>query len=100
MGAQIIVGALGLILGDRANTEVVRQGAHEAEVEALFELQSHSGVQVRLDEMGLAIELKYFRHYQVPQCRQKKPRPFLLYFSFPALDHNPYGPNNKSEDSR
>ena len=55
-GKSVIVGALGLILGDRASSEVVREGHREAEVEALFELELANEVQARLDEMGLADE--------------------------------------------
>ena len=37
-GKSIIVGALGLVLGARASSEVVRTGAPRAEVEAVFSL--------------------------------------------------------------
>ena len=39
-GKSILVDALSLVLGGRARPELVRSGADEAEVEALFELQS------------------------------------------------------------
>src|SRR5512137_2516760 len=38
-GKSIILGAIGLILGERAKTDVIRQGASSAVVEALFEVQ-------------------------------------------------------------
>ncbi len=37
-GKSIVVGALGLVLGGRANADQVRPGAGEAEIEALFDL--------------------------------------------------------------
>jgi DNA repair protein RecN (Recombination protein N) len=37
-GKSIILGAIGLILGERAKTDVIRQGASSAMVEALFEV--------------------------------------------------------------
>ena len=35
-GKSILVGAMGLVLGGRARSEVVREGADQAVVEALF----------------------------------------------------------------
>lgn len=37
-GKSIILGAIGLILGERARTDIIRQGASSAVVEALFEV--------------------------------------------------------------
>src|SRR5260221_13619502 len=37
-GKSIVIGALGLVLGGRAAPDLVRQGAAEAEVEALFDV--------------------------------------------------------------
>ncbi|MFT7580666.1 MAG: DNA repair protein RecN (Recombination protein N) [Myxococcota bacterium] len=39
-GKSIIIGALSLILGDRARTDVIRRGAKKAEVSAIFELEA------------------------------------------------------------
>jgi DNA repair protein RecN (Recombination protein N) len=50
-GKSILVDALGLVLGGRAEVEVVRAGADEASVEALFE--TSAGLQARLAELGL-----------------------------------------------
>ncbi len=55
-GKSIIVGALSLVLGDRASAEAIRQGVDEAEVEALFELAADAEVQQRLEETGVAEE--------------------------------------------
>ena len=39
-GKSIIIDAIGLLLGDRATTEMVRAGADRAEVEAVFQLEA------------------------------------------------------------
>ena len=44
-GKSIIMGAVGLLLGERASPELVRTGADEATVEALFDLSAHPKVQ-------------------------------------------------------
>ncbi len=53
-GKSIIVGALNLVLGDRASADAIRSGVDEAEVEALFELTTGAETQQRLAEMDLA----------------------------------------------
>ena len=55
-GKSIIVGALGLVLGGRARADMVRPGAKEACVEALFDLGSAPALRARLEEMGVPIE--------------------------------------------
>ncbi|MCA9550779.1 MAG: DNA repair protein RecN [Myxococcales bacterium] len=52
-GKSVLVGALSLILGGRAQTDVVRSGADEAVVEALFEVPAESGLARRLAEVGI-----------------------------------------------
>ena len=52
-GKSIIVGALRLVLGARGRPEVVRTGAEQAEVEALFELAPDAPARARLLELGL-----------------------------------------------
>ena len=58
-GKSIIIGALGLIIGDRANTEVVRNGSDKAIVEGVFEISGNKKVRVLLkeNELDLADEL-------------------------------------------
>ncbi|MFT7623470.1 MAG: DNA repair protein RecN (Recombination protein N) [Myxococcota bacterium] len=55
-GKSVIVGALSLILGDRANAELIRQGLDEGEVEALFHLRDDAEAQKTLMSRGLAEE--------------------------------------------
>ena len=48
-GKSIIIGALGITLGQRAYTEMIKTGAKEATVEAFFDVEYHPA----LDEMGI-----------------------------------------------
>ncbi len=51
-GKSIIVDALGLALGERAQTEMIKTGKDEASVEAFFEITGHP----LLNEMGIIAE--------------------------------------------
>ncbi|MBU1099823.1 MAG: DNA repair protein RecN [Bacteroidetes bacterium] len=52
-GKSILVGALGLLLGDRANTEVVRKGSKKAVVEGIFDVSKNKKVDLLLKENDL-----------------------------------------------
>ncbi len=52
-GKSILVGAVNLILGSRASQEMIRTGAGEAMVEAVFKLPESPGLMARLRETGL-----------------------------------------------
>ena len=52
-GKSILIDALGLLLGDRADTAMVRAGAERAEIEAEVDLQALAGVQRWLADNGL-----------------------------------------------
>ncbi|WP_305041715.1 DNA repair protein RecN [Geoalkalibacter sp.] len=54
-GKSILLGALGLLLGERARTDVVRTGEEEAAIEAVFDLGGPESAEVRklLAEAGL-----------------------------------------------
>lgn len=54
-GKSILLGALGLLLGERARTDVVRTGEDEAAVEAIFDLSGTAAAEVQalLAEAGL-----------------------------------------------
>ena len=54
-GKSILVDALGLVLGGRADTELVRTGATEAVVEALFELPAGSSSRARFEAAGIDV---------------------------------------------
>src|SRR5688500_15662288 len=49
----MVVDALALVLGGRAKPEVVRTGAREAEVAALFEVEHGSRVAAKLEAAGV-----------------------------------------------
>lgn len=55
-GKSIIVGALSLLLGERASASVVRTGAERATVEAVFDVQGLPGVRDVLDRHGFRLE--------------------------------------------
>ena len=52
-GKSIIVDAVNLILGGRASADLIRTGAEEATVEALFDLSGHPGIRACLAETGV-----------------------------------------------
>ncbi len=52
-GKSIIVGALSLLLGERASADVVRTGAQRASVEGVFELDDRDSLAGWLDERGI-----------------------------------------------
>jgi len=55
-GKSIIVGALSLLLGGRASSEVVRTGASKASVEAVFDVSAEPAARQHLETMGLEAE--------------------------------------------
>lgn len=52
-GKSIIVGALGLLLGERASAETIRTGAQKAVVEGVFDVAGKSNVLAMLAEQGI-----------------------------------------------
>jgi DNA repair protein RecN (Recombination protein N) len=55
-GKSIIVGALSLLLGERASSQVVRKGADRAVVEAAFDVAGMEDLETRLAELGFPAE--------------------------------------------
>jgi DNA repair protein RecN (Recombination protein N) len=55
-GKSIIVGALGLLLGERASSELIRTGADRAVVEGVFDVADKAEVAQMLDERGIELE--------------------------------------------
>ncbi len=55
-GKSIIVGALGLLLGERANADVIRTGADRATVEGEFDVAERPEIRALLDEHGIDVE--------------------------------------------
>ena len=55
-GKSIIVGALSLLLGERASSDTVRTGAERAMVEAVFDVASHPKIGAQLNDLGIEAE--------------------------------------------
>ncbi|HZI29719.1 MAG TPA: DNA repair protein RecN [Gemmatimonadaceae bacterium] len=55
-GKSIIVGALGLLLGERGSSDVVRSGADRAVVEGVFDGSGNTALAHILDERGIETE--------------------------------------------
>lgn len=55
-GKSIIVGALSLLLGERASSEVVRSGEERASIEGVFEVDGRDDLARLLDERGIDAE--------------------------------------------
>ena len=55
-GKSIIVGALGLLLGERASADLIRSGADKATVEGVFDVAKLKGVAALADDHGIEVE--------------------------------------------
>ncbi len=55
-GKSIIVGALGLLLGERASADLIRTGAEKAVVEGVFEAGDRPGLLALLDAHGVEVD--------------------------------------------
>src|SRR6187549_2914321 len=54
-GKSIILDAIGLILGSRANSDIIRAGSDEATVEALFDVGQNEAFERKLLAHGLDV---------------------------------------------
>lgn len=52
-GKSIIIGAVSLLMGDRASADMIRTDEDEAVVEALFDLRENPALRTKLGELGL-----------------------------------------------
>ncbi|MFH1090500.1 MAG: AAA family ATPase, partial [Pseudomonadota bacterium] len=71
-GKSILVGAINLILGSRASTDLIRQGADEAEVQALFRPAGSEAVGQRLEELGLPAETEVLIRRVMPRTGRNR----------------------------
>ncbi|NLN40828.1 MAG: AAA family ATPase, partial [Clostridiales bacterium] len=55
-GKSIIIDAVNLILGDRADRDLIQTGKEYAFVEAVFDISKHSHIAQILDELGIEME--------------------------------------------
>jgi DNA repair protein RecN (Recombination protein N) len=51
-GKSIIIGALNLVLGERADKSLIRTGAEACSVEAVFQMEDSGAINARLEENG------------------------------------------------
>jgi DNA repair protein RecN (Recombination protein N) len=55
-GKSIIVGALGMLLGERASADLIRTGADRSSVEGVFDITDRPEIATLLDERGIDAE--------------------------------------------
>jgi DNA repair protein RecN (Recombination protein N) len=55
-GKSLIIGALGLVLGQRAQTDMIREPGRRTLVEALFDIASYPDLQQRLKTLDIAVD--------------------------------------------
>ena len=55
-GKSIIVGALGLLIGERASADVIRTGTDRASVEGLFDITDRAEILTALDDRGIEVD--------------------------------------------
>ncbi|MEJ7809168.1 MAG: DNA repair protein RecN [Gemmatimonadaceae bacterium] len=55
-GKSIIVGALALLLGERASADLIRTGADRAVVEGVFDVAGRADLAALLDERGISLD--------------------------------------------
>jgi DNA repair protein RecN (Recombination protein N) len=55
-GKSIIVGALGLLLGERGSADLIRTGADRASVEGVFDVGDRPEIRATLDEHGIDVD--------------------------------------------
>lgn len=55
-GKSLIIGALGMLLGERAAADRVRSGSEKATVEGVFDIRGVAALQTLLDERGIEVD--------------------------------------------
>lgn len=55
-GKSILIDALGLILGDRADSTVIREGAERTEISAIFDIENNTNITTMLDVQAIQME--------------------------------------------
>lgn len=59
-GKSILLDALGLILGDRADMNIIRGGTNKTDITAIFSISNNSNINDRLDEMEIESDDELF----------------------------------------
>src|SRR5207248_785424 len=73
-GKSILVDALHLVLGGRAQADAVRTGAEEAEVQALFRPRDPAATDARLTQLGLPAARASCLRYQLDELEKADPK--------------------------
>lgn len=55
-GKSLIIGALGMLLGERAASDRVRSGSEKATVEGVFDIRGVAALRMLLDERGIEVD--------------------------------------------
>jgi len=55
-GKSLIIGALGMLLGERAAADRVRSGSEKATVEGVFDIRGAAALRAQLDERGIEVD--------------------------------------------
>jgi DNA repair protein RecN (Recombination protein N) len=66
-GKSIIIGALNVLLGERAQTESIRQGAKKAVAEVILQLGDDTKLKTLLDENGIEQEVEIILRREIRQ---------------------------------
>jgi len=74
-GKSILLDALGLVLGDRADMNVIRGGSDKTDITAIFAINKNPIVIDRLDEMEIASDDELFIRRTI--CRDGRSRAYL-----------------------
>src|SRR5439155_714195 len=73
-GKSMLIDAILLVLGARAQTDVIRSDADAATVEAVFDVEPRGAVAATLDEAGLALDAARLRPGEEEELRQERRR--------------------------
>ena len=76
-GKSIIVGALGLLIGERASVDLVRTGADKATVEGVFDVQGRDELLRSLDARGLECDGTLILKREVPAAAGARARAWV-----------------------
>jgi len=76
-GKSIIVGALGLLIGERASSDLVRTGADKATVEGVFDLSGRTALLEMLDARGVESDGTLVLKREVPAAAGGRARAWV-----------------------
>lgn len=76
-GKSIIVGALGLLIGERASSDLVRTGAEKATVEGVFDLEGNAALLAMLDARGIETDGTLVLKREVPAAAGGRARAWV-----------------------